>query len=249
MTSTATLSSRRSRRMRGDSQDAKPFTSRMALLLAALLGLPLLYGGAGLLLAGIASYQAQSFLDDWARKGERPGAHAWQIAQDAAQRAIDLHPGANGAYLERLGRIQLWKQFGLPLGAPEAERTRRAALQAFRAAGEARPTWPFNWTALAYAKLYLLEFDDEFAQALERAGAFGPTRIEVNRSLAEIGLIAWPQLSDEQRRATLAAAEKTVKYSTKEAQGLLAIAGSSGMHDPLCASLADSLKQQRKICL
>lgn len=249
MTSTEPLSSRRSRRIRGDSQDVKPLTSRMALLLAALLSLPLLYGGTGLLLAGIASYQAQSFLDDWARKGERPDVHAWQIAHDAAQRAIDLHPGANGAYLERLGRIHLWKQFGLPFGAPEAERTRRAALQAFRAAGEARPTWPFNWTALAYAKLYLLEFDDEFAHALEQARNLGPSRLIINRSLAEIGLIAWPQLSDEQRRATISAAEKTVKHSTKEAQGLLAIASSGGMHDQLCASLADSLKQQRKICL
>lgn len=248
MTTTAHIPSRRRSRTRSESENVKPITQRLTLLLVIVVGLSLLFTGSRLLLAGIASYQTQAFLDDWAGKAEEPGPRAWQIAHDAAQRAVDLYPGSNGEYLERLGRVLQWQQFRQPFGAAEAEQSRRAALQAFRAASQARPSWPYNWAALAYAKLYLLEFDEEFAYALQQAQAFGPTRIEVNRSLAEIGLIAWPQLDDRQRRATLEAARRTVAFSGREAQNLLAIASQTGMTGELCDSLDRTLQETRKIC-
>ncbi|MOA00457.1 hypothetical protein D3C78_1198190 [compost metagenome] len=248
MTTTTALPSRRRSRSRSDSQSVKPLTQRLAILLALVLSLPLLYGGGCLLLAGIASYQTQAFIDDWSSKGEEPNPRAWQIAHDAAQRAVDLYPASNGEYLERLGRVLQWQQFRQPFGAAEAEQSRRAALQAFRAASEARPTWPNNWAALAYAKLYLLEFDAEFAHALQQAEALGPTRIEINRTLAEIGFIAWPQLNDEQRNATLESARRTVEHGPKEARNLLAIASQTGMTRELCDSLDTALKDTRKIC-
>lgn len=247
-TTTAPLPSRRRSRTRGTSQNVKPFTLRLALLLAVAFSLPLLYSGSRLLLAAIAGYQAQSFLDDWTRKNEEPSPRAWQVAHDAAQRAVDFYPGRNGEYLQRLGHIQQWKQFRHPFGAPEAQQSRRAALEAFRAASKTRPTWPANWTALAYAKLHLLELDSEFAHALRQAQAFGPTRLEINRTLAEIGFIAWPRLDAEQRQATLAAAHKTVNHGTREAQKLLAIAQQTGMQGELCSSLGEAEKKKRKIC-
>ncbi len=250
MTSTLSLATSRRRRSRthGESQTAKPVTLRLLPLLALLLSLTLVFIGGRLLLAGIASYQTQAFLDDWASKGAEPNPRAWQIAHEAAQRAVDLYPGRNGEHLERLGRVLQWQQFRQPFGAPAAEQPRRQALQAFRAASEARPTWPNNWAALAYAKLYLLEFDTEFASALQQAQALGPNRIEVNRSLAEIGFIAWPQLNDEQRNATLESARRTVKHGSKEAQNLLAIASQTGMTRELCDNLDTALKDTRKIC-
>lgn len=248
MPSTTALPSRRRSRSRSESQSVKPLTQRLAIILALVLSLPLLYGGGRLLLAGIASYQTQAFLDDWARKGEEPSPRAWQIAHDAAQRAVDLYPGSNGESLERLGRVLQWQQFRQPFGAPQAAATRRAALDAFRAASEVRPTWPNNWAALAYAKLYLLEFDAEFAHALQQAQVLGPSRIEINRTLAEIGFIAWPQLNDEQRNATLESARRTVQHGPKEAQNMLAIISQTGMTRELCASLDTALKDTRKIC-
>lgn len=229
-------------------QTAKPFTLRPPLVLALLLSVALIYSGSRLLLAGIASYQAQTFLDDWGAKGQEPSPRAWQIAEDAAQRAVSLYPGSNGEYLERLGRIQQWKQFRQPFGAPQADASRRAALETFRAASQARPSWPYNWAALAFAKLYLLEFDDEFAHALQQAKALGPTRIEINRTLAEIGFLAWPRLDDGQRSATLESARRTVAHSPREAQNLLALANRTGMDSQLCASLDAPLKDSRKIC-
>jgi len=248
MTTTTTLPSRRRSRTRSDPQTVKPVTQRIATLLALVLSLPLLYSGGCLLLAAIASYQTQAFLDDWNAKGKEPSPKAWQVAHAAAQRAVDLYPGSNGEYLERLGRVLQWQQFHQPFGAAEAAPARRAALEAFRAASEARPTWPNNWVALAYTKLYLRELDDEFIHALQQAQAFGPNRIDVNRSLAEIGLIAWPVLDTQQELDTLEAARRTVAHSYREAQNLFATAESIGMDIELCDSLDTELKDSRKIC-
>lgn len=249
MTSTTALpASRRRSHARSESKTVKPITKRLAILSVFALGLLLLYTGGRLLLAGIAGYQAQAFLNDWTSKGKEPSPQAWQIAHGAALRAIDFYPGANGEYLERLGRVLLWQHMRQPSNS-ELEQSRRQALQAFRAASEARPTWPHNWVALAYAKLYLRELDDEFAHALQQAQTLGRTRIDINRSLAEIGLIAWPVLDTQQEQATLEAARRTVAYSYKEAHKLLAIAESAGMDIELCDSLDDALKQSRNICL
>lgn len=250
MTSTTIhASSRRRNRSRSDSQTSSRITERLGLLLAVAICLPLLYTGASLLFAGIASHQASAFLSDWERKGEEPGERAWQIAHDAAQRAIDLYPVANGAYQHRLGLIEQWQQFRQPFGEPKAEASRRAALQAFRAATEARPTWPEHWSALAYAKLYLLEFDAEFHTALRRAHELGPWRIDINRRLAEIGFIAWPQLEASERATLLESARRTVAYSAQEAQSLMLIAKRTGMIDELCLSLDHDLKSSNKLCL
>ncbi|CAD5377021.1 conserved hypothetical protein [Pseudomonas sp. OF001] len=249
MTSTSIhASSRRRNRSRSDTQAASRTTERLGLLLAVAICLPLLYTGTSLLFAGIASHQASAFLSDWERKGEEPGERAWQIARDAAQRAIDLYPVANGAYQHRLGLIEQWQQFRQPFGEPKAEASRRAALQAFRAATEARPTWPEHWSALAYAKLYLLEFDAEFHSALQRAHELGPWRIAINRRIAEIGFTAWPQLNASERERILESARRTAAYSTQEAQNLLAIAKRAGMTDELCDSLNSASKDTRKIC-
>ena len=249
MTATNALTpGRRRARSRNDSPNADSITRPIALLLAIAIGLPLLYGGACLLLAGIASYQAQAFLQDWEKKGQEPDARVWQVARDAAQLAIDRYPVANGAYLHRLGLIEQWKQFRQPFGVAEAEGSRRAALQAFRAATEARPNWPEHWSALAHAKLYLLEFDGEFHNALRKAHELGPWRIEINRRLAEIGYLAWPQLNEAERDSIRLAAQRTVAYNQREAQKLLSIAEYAGMIEDLCGSLTPELRTIRKIC-
>lgn len=248
MPTTTDLPSRRRSRSTSHSQTANPIAQRLALLLIVVLSLPLLYTGSRLLLAGIASYQADAFLSAWEEKGEEPNERAWLVAHDAAQRAIDLYPIANGVYQYRLGQIQQWQQFRQPFGVANAVASRRAALEAFRAATQARPTWPDHWAALAYAKLYLLEFDAEFHDALRQAQELGPWRININRRVAEIGFIAWPQLDAAERDSILESARRTVAYSTQEAQNLLAIAEQTGMTGELCSSLSPELKTTRKLC-
>lgn len=229
---------RRPRSAERDKLAAQP----LLILLGAALAVLLLIGGTRLLLAGIASYQAETFLQDWEKKGQAPGARAWQIAHDAAQRAIALYPGANGDYQQRLGQIIQWQP-------GQSAAARQAALEAFRAATQSRPYWPEHWLGLAWAKLDLQQFDDEFHRALAEAQQLGPWRIAINRDLAGIGLIAWAQLSTDEQATVLEAARRTARFSTPEATALLRQAEQTGRTSLLCQSLDEALKKQRKICL
>lgn len=197
---------------------------RSIAVLAGLLGLAALYAGSQLLVAGIAQYQAQAFLTHWEQNPSQPSEQAGSIAEDAIQRAIRAYPGSNGEYLETLGYIELWRAFGADLNDPSAQPHRQAAVQALREATQARPTWPDAWAALAYAKLTVLAFDDEFTHALQQAQHFGPWRIGINRRIAEIGLTAFAVLNSEQRAITAESMQRTAQYSVKERQQLFALA-------------------------
>ena len=218
-------------------QVSSVFWQRISALLVALVALLLMLFGGRLLLAGIADYQAEAFLTAWETAGTEPDERAWSIAHDAAQRAIDLYPVADGERLDRLGRIYSWQQFRQPYASPSALSSRESALDAYRASLSARPAWPDTWARLAHAKLYLQAFDDEFANALKQAFALGPWRIAVNRELAQIGLIAWPRLTPEQQQATLESARRVAVYSAGEAQQLLKLAAQTGTLQQVCGVL------------
>ena len=197
---------------------------RSIALLAGLLGLAAIITGGQLLVAGIAHYQAQSFLIHWEKKPSQPSEQAATVAENAIERAIHAFPGSNGEYLEILGYIQQWRAFGADLNDPVARQQRQAAVQALRESTQARQTWPDAWVALAYAKLTVLEFDQEFTLAMQQAQHFGPWRIGINRRLAEIGLIAFAELNAEQRAITAESIQRTAQYSAKEHQQLTALA-------------------------
>lgn len=233
---TQTLTQRRSSR----SQPLSTLARRSLALLAGLIGLATLYGGAQLLVAGIAHYQASAFLENWEKQTSKPSAQAWLVAENAIQRAINTHPAANGKYLEKLGYIEQWREHGTPLEDSNALASRQAAVQALRQATQARPTWPDAWAGLAYAKLTVLEFDDEFTHALQQAQHFGPWRIGINRRIAEIGLMALPVLNTEQTAIVFESAQRTAHYSAKERQQQLQLAIATNSLTQLCQALQDN---------
>lgn len=249
---TEQTSVRRKRRARShsraESQNVTVITGKLPTLLVLLAALGLTVTGARMALAGLASYQAQAFIDSWAKQAQEPSTRAWEVAEDAAQRAIALYPTTNGEYADRLGVVYSWQQFRHPYGAPEATNSRRAALDAYRQSTTARPTWPDTWARLAHAKLYLLEFDDEFHQAMSNAAELGPWRIGINRELTEIGLTAWPQLDEVQRQAALEAARRAVAYSENEAKRSYRLAEHTGTASVLCSNLNPTLTARRKLC-
>ena len=197
---------------------------RSIAVVAGLLGLAAMVTGGQLLIAGIAHYQAQSFLIHWEKKPSQPSEQAATVAESAIQRAIHAFPGSNGEYLEVLGYIQQWRAFGVDLNDPVALQHRHTSVQAQRESTQARQTWPDAWVALAYAKLTVLGFDQEFTHAMQQAQHFGPWRIGINRRLAEIGLIAFAELNPEQRAITAESMQRTAQYSAKERQQLIALA-------------------------
>lgn len=227
--STQSASARHSSRQPSFSNGAR----RSIAIIAGLLGLAAVYGGGQLLLAGIAHYQAQAFIEHWEKQPSQPTEQAWHIAKDAVQRAISVYPGRNGHYLETLGYIEQWHAFGAALNDPNAQEYREAAVQALRESTQARPTWPDAWAALAYAKLTVLAFDDEFTQALAQAQHFGPWRIGINRRLAEIGLIAYTELNSEQRAIVTESMRRTANYSPKEHAQLVELATLTNNHSAL----------------
>ncbi|QLC74724.1 hypothetical protein LPB260_14170 [Pseudomonas sp. LPB0260] len=225
----------------------KTITEKLPLLLVLFVATGLLYAGARMIPAGIASYQAEAFIGAWEQAAAEPSPRAWVIAQGAAQRAVDWYPAANGDHLDRLGRIYSWWQFRHPYGDPLAEVSRRAALETYRAATAARPAWPYSWERLAHTKLYLQQFDGEFAHALNEARRLGPWRIGVNRELAAIGLSAWAQLDEKQRQASLESARRVAAYGPAEAKRLLELAEATGHLDELCNKLGPALITTRKL--
>ncbi|WP_067376859.1 hypothetical protein [Marinobacterium aestuarii] len=240
------------RRRSSPSPSAAPTASRFARLgwgLLLLLALTLAVLGGRLLLAGMASYQAESFIKDWNRSATTPAPRAWAVAQAAAQRAVTFYPGTDGDHYDRLGRIYEWQHAFAPFGDAAAEPSRQAARDAYRIAVTARPDWPYSWVQLAYVKLRLQEFDSEFDRAFAQGFELGPWRIDANRWLAEIGLLAWPQLSMAQRDQTLESIRRTVAYSNAEARRLLTLVESTGQQQLLCDALPFPLKTRRKICL
>ena len=220
--------------------------SRLGVLLLAALSALLLAVGALLTLAGVADYQTRAFLADWEARGTAPSARAWDVAHDAAQRALAYHPGPNGAYLERLGLVHAWRHFGLPPGAPDAQASRLAARDALRAATQARPSAPLAWAGLAHTKLLLLEFDAELPQAMAQAVHQGPWRPDVNRRVAETGFIAWPQLDAQTRTLSLEAARRALESHTPQPAGLLALAMVAGQRTTLCTGLTSPTQARLK---
>jgi hypothetical protein len=248
--SSATLESPSRRRRSHKAKPATPLTlqRKVSLALAILCAISLLVVGARFFLAGLGSFQAQAFISAWSKTSEEPHPRAWQIAHDAAQRAVKLSPVANGSYQDTLGQIYSWQHFRQPYGAKSAQASRRNALKAYRAAVAARPTWPDTWARLAHTKLYLQEFDEEFSHALANAFTLGPWRIQINRELAEIGFNAWPNLTATQRLATLESARRSVKDGPKEANNIRRIAQASGHLGLLCVSLSRTSAKQHPIC-
>lgn len=246
---TSARPSRRKRhRSHCDSQSVISITQKAGLVLLLLACVALVLTGLRMANAGIAAYQAEAFLADWAGKRVEPEPRAWAVAHSAAQRSVDSYPVANGEYFDRLGRVHSWQFAAQPFASPLAQDSRLAAVGAYRDAIAVRPVWPYSWLQLADNKLHLAQFDAEFKQALGRAVELGPTRIDVQREVARIAFAAWPQLNVSEREQFLESARRSVAYGQREAQQLYALASSQGVAGALCESLDSHLKTSRSLC-
>lgn len=210
---------------------------RLPVLLFGLVAALLVVAGARITSAGLADYQTRAFLVDWEAKATEPSPRAWTVAHAAATRAVAHYPVPHGAYLERLGYVHAWQHYRQPPGFRSAHASRQAAREAYRIAVQVRPTWPYAWAALAEVKLRLLEFDTEFHHALAQAQRLGPWRANINRRVAEVGLIAWPQLSRMEQHAALTAAARAIKLASHHRSPLFSLGKSTNRLHILCKQL------------
>jgi hypothetical protein len=213
-----------------------------ALLLA--FGVAGLYVATRMLVAAIGYHQAGLFLADWDRRGTAPTAESAELATAAAYRSIKWLPVASGRYYERLGRVLEWQHYDQPFD--DADETVRAlrteSLRVYREAVRLRPTWPDTWLRLAWAKLYQLELDAEFSQALAQAAALGPWRAHISSGVTEVGLIAWSSLAAAERALVLAAGSRAVQQAAWSRARVLAAAEYTAGMALLCAD--EALREQ-----
>lgn len=214
----------------------------------AVMALALMAVSAMTLLSSMHASQAQMFLDDWGNRGELPSEKAWHVAAQAAERSTALSVTAQGKYLDRLGRVYEWQHVTLPFGATAATESRQKALAAYRSSIETRPLWPYTWVQLAFVKLRLLEFDQEFDRALQQANQLGPTRVRVQAPLAEISFIAWPQMDEGQRQTAWQAFEFTLGQDGRRAARLKGLIDQAGLTDEMCRVVDSELTARRKWC-
>lgn len=205
-----------------------------ARLLVVALALVLLANGVAMTVAGLGRLQAAAFMDDWEKTGSAPGPRAWQIAVGAGERAVAWYPVDSADALERLGLLHAWQRADLPPGAPEARASRSQAVVLLRAATRVRPEAGTTWARLAWVKVALGEVDPEFEDALRQASERGPWRIQVNRELAQAGLLAWESLSSPAQAVVVEQVRRSVNYSKKEALPVMATAYLTGLAPMLC---------------
>ena len=198
--------------------------------------------GSRLLMASLHQYRASSFLSDWESRRQVPSDRAWQVAEGAMQRGIAWYPAKNGAYAEQQGYMWQWRAYSANMTPANRKESQQNALQAFRQATQLRPTWPYAWSGLAYAKMVAGEHDQEFNRAMQQAVHYGPTRIGINRRVAEIGLISWPQLDAQLRALTLEQARYTARYGRANRKSMFSLATEINRVDLLCDYLQDGLK-------
>ena len=106
-----------------------------------------------------------------------------------------------------------------------------------------------TWVQIAFIKLRLLEFDDEFDRALQLGFENGPWRLRINRDLSTIGLIAWPQLDRAQRTQIMTSVERTVAFSDLQAVRLFDLSDQIDQTQLLCDELPADLLSKRGVCI
>lgn len=227
------------------------FTQRLSAGLIALGAVFLLAMGGALLLSALNSWQAQRFIDDWARTADLPSPAAFATAETAAIAAIKFYPGTSGAAWDRLGRVYDWANWTAPVeigGTPPPTRsasfllasplgvaqardvsaTRHRALVAYQQAVALRPLWPYGHARLAQAVLREGRVDAQMASALAQAGRLGPWRPGINRRVSEVGLIAWPSLDPATQGVVKDHLRRTLGYSRSDETRLRELADQLG---------------------
>ena len=182
----------------------------LAGLLFLLAGWTLLWGVADLYAA-----QAKAWLERWSASQEPPPKQELEKALRAIAIAENINPRSPDIQ-ERYGRILEWKTEGRPPWREDVQQDLQAALTRFQKANALRPAWPYSWVAVARIKLKLLELDDLFLHALQRALDLGPWEPEVQLAAVEIGLLSWDVLDDALRKGIEESFSRSLKSQPRE---------------------------------
>ena len=150
---------------------------------------------------GLASLYANpgtSTLSLW-REGKRLPQHSdWEKTRASLEKALS-YDRQNPDLLHKLGEAYDAEVAYHAVGDAAAANMRTTAREEYLKALGERPTWPYDWMALALVEYRLNQVDAEFYRALHRSVALGPWEPSVKYRVAEIGLHHWNHLDNDVR--------------------------------------------------
>jgi hypothetical protein len=210
-------------------------------------------------LAGIYSFQAQSYLELW--QHQRNLNPQYTAPPEQYEQVLQQHQNIlsltsyNGDYWTAFAEMQLWS-LATTVNMPQIQQTQRKAdiLNAYRTALRLRPTWPYAYIRLALIKAHFGEVDDELNIAMQKAYQLGAWESDVLRPTIELGLALWPQLQAKTQQTVANAVEHAITWqvsddiNNKERIFALSLVGAYQKTAQICA-LMTPIGQQKANCL
>ena len=182
-------------------------------------------------LADVYAEPAKDYLQDKRDAGAALAEEEWQAIHANFHRSLDIAP-ANPAILRELGRLHRIQVQSDELDQTEIERHGALALDYYAQAASLRPTWPWNWSSDAEVRYELYQdASDAYHQALILAAHFGPWEGLVQRTVVELGIDSWPDLSPDARQAVLAMVDRALQ---RQPERLMFIVDSEQSWATLC---------------
>ena len=169
--------------------------SLITLLLIALLGLMFVSARWGL--ADIYAYQALKQLEQW-QKQKPENIEDISSAMNWITKARKLD-SENPDLMSYQAQLFEW-QARLSQETDASREHLESAAELYRSALARRPTWPFDWVALADIKAQLQQFDAEFSKALERSHTLGPWEYPIQIRLVNTGFKHWSDLTSPEQK-------------------------------------------------
>lgn len=226
-------------------------------LLLALLAFVLWTAKTGI--AGVYSFQAQSYLELW--QHQRSLNPQYTAPPEQYEQVLQLHKNIlsltsyNGDYWTNFADMQLWS-LSTAVNIHQIQQKQRQAdiLNAYRTALTLRPTWPHAYIRFALIKAHFDEVDDELNIAMQKAYQLGAWESDVLRPTVELGLALWPKLHANTQQVVASAVEHAITWqvsddiNSKERIFALSLVGAYQKTAQICA-LMTSVGQQKANCL
>jgi hypothetical protein len=167
------------------------------------------------------AFAASVEMGTWIASRSQPGEATWNWVRQDLERAVEVMD-------DPVSRELLGVLLAMRSGHPDLT---DAAGQHFRAALIARPTSGYTWANLAEVLYQQGHTQTEFESALRRAAEFGPAEPEVQRTVANLGLAVFEEVSGETRRAIDRMVGAGLRRNPPE---MLQISGRRGRLDVAC---------------
>lgn len=216
--------SRRRRRSRAAAPVKKAMDLRwLPLAIAALL---FVLWSAAWCIADLEAFRARVWAETWynltrvaAEKGlsYEPDPDDWELAHQHAEHAVMLAP-LSSEYHEILARVYASRYLNAPDGDAMAQPYLEKAAASYRDAIRLRPTWPYNYTGLAYTLRRMGRIDAEYEQSMRDALHYGPWEPGIMSAVVRVNLDLLPRLPASTRQLVLDTLMRGQGW-TQDAQG------------------------------